>query len=185
MNEGVWNTPLGNVEIDASSANEILHECGILDVDESAHMREHSIEVQLPFIQYLYGSSFKFVPISFLMQDLDSSREVGRAVAKVMSAKNALIIASTDLTHYEPQKQVLQKDEMIIDAILKLDEEKLYEIIETRGISVCGYGPVIALISAAKALGATEAQLLCHKTSGDITGDVYSVVGYASISLLR
>ena len=185
MNEGVWSTPLGNVEIDTPSANEILHECSILDVDDSAHVREHSIEVQLPFIQYLYGSSFKFVPISFLMQDLDSGREVGRAVAKVLSKKNALMIASTDLTHYEPQKQALQKDEMVIDATLKLDENKLYEIIETYGVSACGYGPVIALITAAKALGAKEAHLLCHKTSGDITGDVYSVVGYASISFLR
>jgi AmmeMemoRadiSam system protein B len=185
MNEGVWSTPLGNAEIDTSTANKILAECSILDVDDSAHVREHSIEVQLPFIQYLYGSSFKFVPISFLMQDLDSSREVGQAVAKVLSGKNALMIASTDLDHYEPQKQVIHKDEMVIDAILKLDENKLYEIVETYGITACGYGPVIALITASKALGAKEARLLCHKTSGDVTGDLSSVVGYASISFLR
>jgi len=185
MNEGVWSTPLGDVEIDTSTVNEIMRECSILDVDDSAHMHEHSIEVQLPFIQYLYGSSFKFVPVSFLMQDLDSSREMGQAVARVLSEKNALIIASTDLTHYEPQKQALRKDEMAIEAILKLDEDKLYSIIETYGVSACGYGPLIALITAAKALGVKEAKLLCHKTSGDITGDVYSVVGYASISFSR
>ena len=182
MNEGVWRTPLGDVEIDTSSANEILQECHILDLDDSAHAREHSIEVQLPFLQYLYGSAFKFVPICFLMQDLRSSSEVGQAVAKVLSGKNALVIASTDMTHYEPQKEASRKDKMAIDTILKLDEDQFYSTVEAYSISACGYGPVVAAITAAKALGARGAQLLCYKTSGDVTGDFHSVVGYASIS---
>ena len=185
MRAGVWRTPLGDLEIDTSIADLILKESRIVDVDDSAHAFEHSIEVQLPFLQYLYGSAFKLVPICFLMQDLQSSREVGLAVAKAVSDKNCLLIASTDMTHYEPQKSAEKKDRAAIDAVLKLDEEKLYSTVEAVNISMCGYGPTVATITAAKALGAKKAQLLCYKTSGDITGDFSAVVGYASISFMR
>jgi AmmeMemoRadiSam system protein B len=182
MNEGAWRTPLGEVEIDTQTANQILRESRIIDVDDRAHAYEHSIELQLPFLQYLYGSAFKFVPICFLMQDLESSREVGRAVAKALLGKNGLMVASTDMTHYEPQERAQRKDKMVISAVLKLDEDQLHSIIESQNISACGYGPVIATMTAAKALGAERAQLLCYKTSGDVTRDFSSVVGYASIS---
>lgn len=185
MNKGFWRTPLGDVEIDTSSANEILRECDILDLDDSAHSREHSIEVQLPFLQYIYESTFKFVPICFRMQDLESSREVGHAVAKVLLGKKGLVIASNDMTHYEPRKETVRKDKMAIDTILKLDERQFYSTIKTHSISSCGYGPVVAAITVVKALQAKKAQLLCYKTSGDITGDIHSVVGYASISFSR
>ncbi len=185
MRDGVWRTPLGDVEIDTVAANLILKESSIIDVDDSAHAYEHSIEVQLPFLQYLYGSAFKFVPICFLMQDLQSSREVGTAVAKALADKNALVIASTDMTHYEPQKTAEQKDKAAIEAALKLDAERLYSTVEARHISMCGYGPTIAAITAAKALNAKEAELLCYKTSGDVTGDYFSVVGYASIAFIK
>ncbi len=104
MNEGAWRTPLGDVEIDTEAANQVVRESRIVDVDEAAHSLEHSIEVQLPFLQYLYGANFKFVPVCFLMQDLDSAREVGKAVAKVAVHRNAVIIASSDMTHYEPRE---------------------------------------------------------------------------------
>jgi hypothetical protein len=185
MKEGVWRTPLGDVEIDTSTANQILKESDIIDVDDSAHALEHSIEVQLPFLQYLYGSTFKFVPICFLMQDLQSSREVGEATAKALADKNALVIASTDLTHYEPQETAKQKDKSAIEAALRLDAEGLYSTVEARHISMCGYGPTVAAITAAKALNAKNAKLLCYKTSGDITGDYLSVVGYASIMFTK
>jgi len=185
MKEGVWRTPLGDVEIDTETASHILTGSDIIDVDDSAHAFEHSIEVQLPFLQFLYGSAFKFVPICFLMQDLRSSREVGAAVAKALTGKNALVIASTDMTHYEPQKTAEQKDKAAIEAVLELDEEKLYSTVEEHNISMCGYGPTIAAITAAKALNAKEARLLCYKTSGDVTGDYSSVVGYASIMFTK
>jgi AmmeMemoRadiSam system protein B len=185
MDEGVWRTPLGDVEIDAPTANQILRESRIIDVDDSAHASEHSIELQIPFLQYLYGSSFKFVPICFLMQDLESSREVGQAVAKALAGKNALVIASTDMTHYEPQKSAERKDKMAIEAAIKMDEEQYYSTVESYRISTCGYGPTIAAITAAKALGANKAQLLCYKTSGDVTGDFSAVVGYASIAFIK
>lgn len=185
MKEGTWRTPLGDVKIDTATANLILEESDIIDVDDSAHALEHSIEVQLPFLQFLYGSTFKFVPICFLMQDLQSSREVGVAVAKALTNKNALVVASTDMTHYEPQKTAEQKDKKAIEAALKLDSQLLYSTVEAQHISMCGYGPTIAAITAARELNAKEAKLLCYKTSGDITGDHFSVVGYASIMFTK
>jgi len=183
--EGSWRTPLGDIEVDGKIANQIVREARIIDVDESAHFYEHSIEVQLPFLQYLYGSDFRIVPICFLMQDLSSAREVGQAVAKVLSGKNAVIIASSDMTHYEPQSAASEKDKSALDAVAEMDETKFYSIVEDRQISTCGYGPVGALIVAAKILGATEAKLLCYKTSGDVIGDYSSVVGYAAICLAK
>ncbi|MCD6242901.1 AmmeMemoRadiSam system protein B [Candidatus Bathyarchaeota archaeon] len=180
MNEGIWRTPLGDIEIDYQTASKILRASEVIDIDDTAHRFEHSIEVQLPFLQYLYGSEFKFVPIAFLMQDLESSREVGRALAKALEGKNAVIIASTDMTHYEPHEQAVRKDKLALTAVEKLNEEEFYSIIESYNISACGYGPVAALITAAKLLGVKKAEILCYKTSGDVTGDYSSVVGYAS-----
>ncbi len=185
MSEGVWRTPLGDVEIDVQTADQILHESRLIDVDDVSHAREHSIELQLPFLQYLYGSTFNFVPISFLMQDLESSREVGQAVAKALSGKDALVIASTDMTHHEPQKSAEKKDKIAIDAAIKMDEKQYYSAVESYGISTCGYGPTVAAIVAANALGARKAKLLCYKTSGDITGDFSAVVGYVSIAFSK
>lgn len=185
MKEGTWKTPLGEAEIDTGVADAILKGSSIIDADETAHMREHSIEVQLPWLQYLYGSSFRFVPICFLMQDLESSREVGLAIAQALRAKTGLIIASTDMTHYEPQKMAEKKDKTVIEAALKLDEKALYSTVEGLLISMCGYGPAVAAIVAAKELGAKNGKLLCYKTSGDVTGDYSAVVGYSSLVFTR
>ena len=182
MDRGAWRTPLGDVDIDTDTAREIVRRSGIIDIDESAHTREHSIEVQLPFLQYIYGSSFKFVPVCFLMQDLNTCREVGEALADTLKGRNAVVIASTDMTHYEPHRRATEKDEKAIDAILKLDEELLYSVLRTHNISACGYGPVTALITAAKKMGVKKAELLSYKTSGDVTGDTSGVVGYAALA---
>ena len=185
MDEGFWRTPLGDVEVDGETAKQIVHESRIVDVDESAHRLEHSIEVQLPFLQYLYGSQFKIVPICFLMQDLSSAMDVGKAVAKVLVGKNAVIIASSDMTHYEPQERAAKKDRLALEAVEAMDETKFYSTIEAHNISACGYGPISALIVAAKVLGAKEAKVLCYKTSGDIIGDYSSVVGYAAVCFTK
>jgi len=185
MNEGFWRTPLGDVEVDGELADQIVRESRIVDVDDSAHRFEHSIEVQLPFLQYLYGSAFKIVPVCFLMQDLSSAREVGKAVATVLAEKNAVIIASSDMTHYEPQESAERKDKMVLEAVEAMDEAKFYSVIEAHRVSACGYGPIAALITAAKILGAKEAKLLCHKTSGDVIGDYSSVVGYAAVCFTK
>jgi AmmeMemoRadiSam system protein B len=185
MRESVWRTPLGDVEIATETADKILLESQIIDVDEGAHAYEHSIELQLPFLQYLYGSDFKFVPITFMMQDLESSREVGKATAKALAGKNGLVIASTDMSHYEPQEIAEKKDRMALEAAVKMDEEQYYSIIESQAVSSCGYGPTIAAITASRELGAENAELLCYRTSGDITGDYSQVVGYASIAFTK
>lgn len=185
MNEGVWRTPLGDVEVDGETANQIVHETRLVDVDDAAHRFEHSIEVQLPFLQFLYGSEFKFVPVCFQMQDLASAVEVGNALVKVLASKNAVVIASSDMTHYEPQGNAATKDKAALEAVEKMDEKRFYSIIETQNVTACGYGPIAAVITAAKGLGAKEAKLLCYKNSGDITGDYSSVVGYAAVSFKK
>jgi AmmeMemoRadiSam system protein B len=185
MNEGVWRTPLGDVEVDGETANLILEETRLVDVDDLAHRFEHSIEVQLPFLQYLYGSEFKFVPICFQMQDLPSAVEVGRALVKVLANKNAVVIASSDMTHYEPHENAEAKDLAALKAVEAMDEKLFYSIIERRNVTACGYGPIAAVITVAKGLDAKEARLLCYKSSGDVTGDYSSVVGYAAVSFKK
>jgi AmmeMemoRadiSam system protein B len=185
MREGVWSTPLGDVKIDTETADKILEGSQIVDVDETAHSYEHSIELQLPFLQYLFGLDFKFVPITFMMQDLVSSREVGKVTAEALSGKNGLVIASTDMSHYEPQARAEKKDKMALEAAVKMDEEQYYSIIESQAVSSCGYGPTVAAIKASKELGAKKAKLLCYGTSGDVTGDYSGVVGYASIAFMK
>jgi AmmeMemoRadiSam system protein B len=185
MNEGAWRTPLGDVEVDGEVADDIVKETGIVDVDEVAHRHEHSIEVQLPFLQYLYGDKFKFVPICFLMQDLQSAVEVGRALTEALVDRNAVVVASSDFTHYEPQASVNRKDLAALKAVEALDVKQFYSVLEEQNVSACGYAPIAALITYAKGLGAQKAELLSHRTSGDITGDTRSVVGYAAVSIKK
>jgi len=185
MIEGAWRTPLGDIAIDTETANQILKVSKIIDIDDRAHIHEHSIELQLPFLAYLYDSEFKFVPICFMMQDLISSQDVGKAVAVALKGKNALVIASSDMTHYEPQERAEKKDKLALNAALNFDEEQYYNVVDSIGISTCGYGPVMAAITAVKELGATKSKLLSYKTSGDVLGNYSSVVGYASIAFTK
>ena len=184
---GAWRTPLGDVEIDVRLAEAIMDRAEIVSADDEAHVYEHSIEVQLPFLQYLYGSGFKFVPICMMFQDLKTSTEVGQAIAGAVRelGLNALIIASTDLTHYEPHQVAVRKDAEVIRAIEVLDVGALYRAVEEIPVSMCGYGPTAAAMVAAKALGATKGELLKYATSGDITGDRGAVVGYVSMAITR
>jgi MEMO1 family protein len=185
MREGAWRTPLGDVRIDSEVADAIASDTTLLDMDEVAHKHEHSIEVQLPFLQYIYGDGFKFVPICFLMQDLESAQEIGRALAEALVKKNAVVIASSDFTHYESQSNVNRKDSEALKAVEALDEKKFYSVLKFENVSACGYAPIAALITYAKARGAQKADVLMHKTSGDITGDNSSVVGYAAVTIKK
>lgn len=183
MNQGKWSTPLGEIQINTDLADSIIKNSTIVDVEEEAHIYEHSIEVQLPFLQYLYGNNFSFVPICMMMQDLETSRELGEAIHKASNGVSTIIIASTDMTHYEPHNVATKKDMNAIRAIENLDENKLDEVVHSNSISMCGIGPVISSIVYSKKVGATKATLLSYKTSGDISGDLSSVVGYAAISV--
>ena len=180
MIEGEWSTPLGDVPIDTDLAKEIVAASDIIDVEEDAHRNEHSIEVQLPFLQFIYPRRFKFVPICMMVQDLQTSIDVGAAVAKTAGRYNAPIIASSDWTHYEPQNVAITKDKEAIQAALEMDERKFQKIVEEKNVTACGYGPVTAMIHAVKLLGAEKTKLLSYQTSGDVTGDKSAVVGYAS-----
>ena len=184
MSEGVWKTPLGNIEVDSKLANDIIHETSIIDVDELAHRYEHSLEVQLPFLQFLYGNTFKIVPICFLMQDYDSAVEVGGALEEALDAKNTIVIASSDMTHYESAKNAATKDHAALKAITEMDAKGFYETIEKQKITACGYAPITALITYASGICA-KATLLNYHNSGDITGDHSSVVGYAAVSFKK
>jgi len=184
MNEGSWQTPLGKVEIDSQIANSILNETNIIDVDEFAHRYEHSLEVQLPFLQFLYGNTFKIVPICFLMQDYNSAIEVGGALAEILEFANTVVIASSDMTHYESAKTAAAKDNAALKAVTDLDAKTFYETVEKQNISACGYAPITALINYANEVCA-KAQLLNYHNSGDITGDHSSVVGYAAVSFKK
>lgn len=181
MSEGVWETPLGRLEIDKAAAERISASSDIIDIDELAHTYEHSIEVQIPFLQYLYGLEIKIVPICMMLQDLETSIEVGAAIYKGLNNIDYVIIASTDLTHYEPQVEAKEKDKEVIKQIIDLDEDGLHSVLTRFNISMCGYGPVTAFIKAMKLSNIHNVKLLKYGTSGDVTGDTSSVVGYVAV----
>ena len=180
MREGIWRTPLGDVEVDSEISDAILHETNIVDVDEVAHRYEHSIEVQLPFLQFLYGNAFKIVPICYLMQDYESALEIGRALTESLNGTNTVVIASSDMTHYESAKAAGAKDQVALKAVTDLNAKRFYETVETQNITACGYAPITSLITYSVGVCA-KAQLLSYHNSGDITGDPSSVVGYAAV----
>ena len=175
-----WNTPLGELEINKELAQRLLGE--VIKADETAHTHEHSIEVQLPWLQYLY-KKVKIVPISMLAQDIETARAVGKAISQ--AGDNLIIIASSDFTHYEPYPVAMERDGSVIEAIVALDEEELYERCENLNCTMCGYGPVASAIVAAKEMKAKKASLLKYATSGDTSGDFSQVVGYGSIVIKR
>jgi len=180
MKDCKWSTPLGEIEVDSEAAEEISSLSEIIQIDNLSHLREHSIEVQIPILQEVY-SNFKILPISLINQNKDISEELGQAMAKIAGKKNAMIIGSSDFTHYEQNEFAHEQDMALIEPILKLDVRKFYDVLEERNVSACGYGAIASTMIACKELGATKGELLKYATSGDITGDTNSVVGYGSI----
>ena len=182
MTEGIWKTPLGEVEIDSELAKQILATSSYLEEDYGAHQHEHSIEVQIPFLQY-FKTDFRLVPIILSYSSGATYKEIGKELAKAIKDlnKEVVIIASSDMTHYEPHESAQWKDAQAIEAMLELNEDELLKRVDELRISMCGYAPAVSLISAAKELGAKGAELVRYQTSGDTTGDYSSVVGYAGI----
>lgn len=184
MASGVWQTPLGEVKIDSGLTEQLLAHSKYLEADELAHTYEHCLEVELPFLQY-FKNDFEIAPIVILSDDINVLKEIGKEIADSVNAsgiKNSvMLIASSDLTHYESQEQAQKKDQAAIKAILELNEDKLMQSIQKLNISMCGYAPVIVMLSAAKLLSASQATLVKYQTSGDVTGEKDSVVGYAGI----
>jgi len=178
--EGSWETPLGLIDVDANAAENVAKISGIVDFDDYAHSEDHCLEVQLPMLQYIY-EQFKILPIIMWMQDKDTATDVGKAVAEIVKDRNALLIASSDFTHYEPNEEAHRKDKELINAILELDVNRYYTVLRKLEVSACGYGAIASVMIAAKILGAKKGELLKYATSGDVAGKKDSVVGYGSI----
>lgn len=184
--EGAWRTPLGDVAVDETLAAAILEAAPFLENDASSHVYEHSIEVQLPFLQYR-RSDVKIVPISISEHDYVRLVKLGRAIAAAAESSGAepLVLASSDMTHYEDADSAARKDRMAIERMQALDEEGLWQVVNRHRISMCGVAPAVAAIAAAREMGATEGTLAKYMTSGDATGDYNEVVGYAALAFTK
>jgi MEMO1 family protein len=185
MSEGVWETPLGGVRIDSALATALKQSFPQLTEDVVAHSSEHAIEVQLPFLQPLVRD-FSFVPITIGMGQAPVLEALGEAMARVIAAQPepALIISSSDMNHYEPDAITRVKDRKAIEKIVELDARGLFDVVRREDISMCGYGPTMVMLTAAKRLGAHQAQIIKYATSGDVSGDRDLVVGYAGIAII-
>jgi len=186
MPQGYWQTPFGNIEIDSRLANLFLSSSKYLKADTFAHMDEHSLEVELPILQY-FKKDFKIVPIAIKADQLAILKIVADELAGVIIEHNlissTMIIASSDMTHYEPQRVAEKKDALAIEAMIALDEDRLDAAVKESAISMCGFAPVVVLLRAARLLGAKKGKLVKYQTSGDASGDTSSVVGYAGITI--
>jgi len=181
MIDAGWKTPLGLVEVDSESALELREDLGIMEFDSFSHSKEHSIEVQVPMLQETFSREMKILPISLINQEQKIATQVGTAIAKIAEKKDALLIGSSDFTHYEENGFAHRQDLALIEPILKLDVDEFYKVLYERKVTACGFGAIAATMIASKELGATEGKLLKYATSGDVSGDKSSVVGYASI----
>jgi len=180
--EGYWKTPLGNAQIASELARRLQGLYPDLQEDSLAHAQEHALEVQLPFLQEL-RPDFEFVPLCLSHFSYGECDRLGLALAQLIQEGNEeiLMLASSDLNHYESQERTLQKDQRAIDCILEMDPEKLYRVVQEEAITMCGIIPVTCMLIAARQMGAQKATLVKHTTSGDVTGDYAGVVGYAGI----
>jgi len=185
MKKGEWITPLGNISINQDLAEMICSHADVVREEEDVHKKEHSLEVQLPFLQF-FKKEFSIVPICIsYYADYKDLESLGIAIAKSVKSleKETLIISSTDMSHQETQEVAQKKDKKAIDQILDLNPKKLVDTVKKENISMCGFQPTAAAIIAAKQLGASKAELVKYQTSGDMTGDFDQVVGYAGIRI--
>jgi AmmeMemoRadiSam system protein B len=182
--EGAWRTPFGDCAIDTALADALMSKTQLLAEDARAHAREHSLEVQLPFLQRTLGD-FTFVPICLGAHRYDVAEQIGRAIAEVIKQERdpIAILASSDLNHYEDQPTTLRKDQLAIEQVVARNPRELWHVVDEYDVSMCGFIPTTTMLIAANELGAGDARLIKHATSGDINGDYSHVVGYASISV--
>ncbi len=178
-----WQMPFGEVLVDRTLAGSILESVSGAASDDLAHAREHSIEVQLPFLYYARGEEFSFVPVVLSHLDAETCRSVGRALAEAVrrSGEDILLVASSDMTHYESHTAASAKDSAAIEKIVELDPDGLIETVSSMRITMCGIIPTAVMLNAAIALGASSAELVRYTTSGEVSGDYDQVVGYAGV----
>ena len=182
MSSGAWETPLGSAPIDSPLADALKKRFPLLTEDADAHRGEHAIEVELPFLQ-ARRPDFTFVPIALGTGRFDILEELGEAVAGAVQAHDEpiLIVASSDMNHYESDAVTRVKDHKAIERMLALNARGLFDVVMREEISMCGLGPAVVMLTAAKRLGATSAELIKYATSGDVSGDLEMVVGYAGV----
>lgn len=183
VSSDTWSTPLGNVEVDLDIIESLP--CRIIDIDETAHRYEHSVEVQIPFLQTLFRS-FKIVPICMGLQDEETARDVSTELIDAISEidKKVVVIASSDFTHYKPPAVAYDIDHYVIEPLLELNVTEFYSRIQERDASVCGYGPIAVMMMVSRGLGANHGRLLDYSNSGDVQ-PMPEVVGYAGIVVGR
>jgi AmmeMemoRadiSam system protein B len=182
MSEGAWETPLGEVPIDAELAGDLKQRFPALQEDSAAHRAEHAAEVELPFL-LLRQPELRFVPIALGTSQFELLEQLGKALADVIAAQKdpILIVASSDMNHYESDAVTRVKDHRAIERILTLDPRGLFDVVTQQDISMCGFGPAVAMLTGARQLGAKSAELVKYATSGDVSGDRDMVVGYAGV----
>jgi len=182
--QGAWHTPLGDAPVDEELAAELKQRMPLLSEDDEAHRSEHALEVQLPFLQVL-APGFQFVPIAVGTGNLEVLSALGIAIGNALALQHEriLVIASSDMNHYESDSVTRVKDRRAIEQLLALDPRGLYAVVREGNISMCGYGPAVVMLTAARKLGATQAELIRYATSGDVSGDKDMVVGYAGIAV--
>jgi AmmeMemoRadiSam system protein B len=182
LSEGAWETPLGEVPIDAELATALKQRFALLQEDSAAHRAEHAAEVELPFLQ-LRQPDLTFVPIALGTGKFEVLEQLGNALAHVVAAQKepVLIVTSSDMNHYESDAITRVKDHHAIERILALDPRGLFEVATQQNITMCGLAPAVAMLTAARQLGAKSAELVSYATSGDISGDWDMVVGYAGV----
>jgi MEMO1 family protein len=182
MVEGAWELPTGEVALETELAQLILDRCDFLKDDASAHRHEHSLEVQLPLLQH-FRPDFKLVPISLGRMSYPECERLGRALADAVEefGRDALVIASSDMTHFESAESARKKDQLALERVLALDPRGLYEVVTSNRISMCGFIPATVMLVYAKARGAKSADQIDYRNSGDVTGDYSEVVAYASV----
>lgn len=182
MSEGEWEIPTGLFSVDERLARKILSGVPLVSGDTQAHMFEHSLEVQLPFIAH-FSKESRIVPLTIMSATLEECRLLGEGIAGAVRASDyrVVIVASSDMSHYVSDSVARKKDKMAIDRVLSLDPEGLFNTVRREQISMCGYLPAATMLFAAKSLGAREAKLIRYSTSGEVSGDYDYVVGYAGI----
>jgi len=185
MTQGAWLMPWGKVELDQQLGQALLNHSSILEEDHLAHSQEHSIEIQAPLL-WKNNPDFKLTPICLARSDLKACRDIGAAMARAIEESDhpVLMVASTDMTHYEPQEMARLKDRQAIDRILELDPEGLYDTVSSQNITMCGVIPTVCVLYAALELGARQAELIQYTTSGEINEDYSQVVGYAGLMIV-
>jgi len=182
LSEGAWRTPLGDAPVDEPLAHRIKAACPSLREDSVAHSREHSLEVEIPFVQIL-DPGFSFVPVAVGTLRFEELQELGMGLARVLkeSPEQILVVTSSDMNHYEPDDVTRHKDAKAIDRMKAIDSRGLFEVCRKEKISMCGLGPAVVMLTAMKELGVSNGEVVRYATSGDVTGDRDAVVGYAGM----